>query len=397
MPRLDDYRWLVTDRAEPWLRQVAADLSRTPPSPAYIRSLRNGLSESRAKLVLEQVQLRARARDKFSRADRLFFTLQGLEQATDDVLAAYKAERFAQSGMLADLCCGVGGDAMALGQGHAITIVDRDPISCLFACVNTVRGGASVERSYVEDVSAEHLLDCSAWHIDPDRRASGSRTSRVELGDPGVTVIDALLNECREAAVKLAPAAEMPLHWSAECEREWIETRGECRQQVAWFGRLGEAAGQHAATIVEPNGEASTFVCPPGTQLPVVGSLGKFLFDPSASLAAAGLVGGLAETLELSPLSSDSIYLTGDEELLHPHLQTFAVEEDLPFDQRKLRAHLQARHIGRLEIKKRGVDAVPETLRKQLALSGGNAATVILARTTQGVRAILGRRIEPAS
>ena len=57
-----------------------------------------------------------------------------------------------------------------------------------------------------------------------------------------------------------------------------------------------------------------------------------------------------------------------------PHL------ERLPADERQLRQALQARGIGTLEIKKRGVDVDPAALRTRLKLRGADRATLVLTR-----------------
>lgn len=393
MPALEDYRWLVGEEAASWLRKVAADLAGEPPLPAAIKALRSQLGPERTGLVLEQVELRAKAREKFQRADELFFTRRGLEQATDETLATYKAQRFASAANVADLCCGVGGDAMALTQDHVVRLVDRDEVALLLSTTNVERCGGMLQESIAASIDPEHVVDVDAWHIDPDRRSSGQRTSRVELGEPGVEAIDALRRACGHAAIKLAPAAAVPPHWLAECEREWIETRGECRQQVAWFGQLAEAPGGTVATLIDANGEACSYQSEADLPPAITANVSTYLYDPSPSLVAAKLVGSLAEALELSALSPHSLYVTGENELVHPHLQTFAVEQELPLDVRKLRSYLQAWKIGRLEIKKRGVEITPESLRPQLALSGEHSATLILTRVGDNVRAIICRRI----
>jgi hypothetical protein len=125
----------------------------------------------------------------------------------------------------------------------------------------------------------------------------------------------------------------------------------------------------------------------------VAESLSTYLFDPSPSLVAARLVGALGEAVELSALSTQSLYLTGMSQVIHPHLQTFVVQDELPLDIRKLRAYFQARGIGRLEIKKRGVELTPESLRPQLALSGDYAATLILSCVGTSIRAIVCQRV----
>ena len=54
--------------------------------------------------------------------------------------------------------------------------------------------------------------------------------------------------------------------------------------------------------------------------------------------------------------------------------------ERLPYREKQLRAALHERGIGRLTIKKRGVQVVPDELRKRLALKGDEEATLVLTR-----------------
>ena len=106
-----------------------------------------------------------------------------------------------------------------------------------------------------------------------------------------------------------------------------------------------------------------------------------------------------------SPSSADSCsahlldpqiaYLTGDQLIDTPFATRFAVHEQLPYDLKRLRRWLGDRAIGRLEIKKRGLDLDPAELRRKLKPSGPNAATVILTRTPTGAIAILAGRDGP--
>src|SRR5436190_21529535 len=113
----DPYRWLTSENAEPYLATATAELS----AASLVRrtaKLRKSLSAEQVHLVLEQVDLRRRAKEKFAAADRMFFTSKSLMQASDEVIAAYKAARFPTGGRFADLCCGIGGDLLSLaGQG----------------------------------------------------------------------------------------------------------------------------------------------------------------------------------------------------------------------------------------------------------------------------------------
>ena len=65
--------------------------------------------------------------------------------------------------------------------------------------------------------------------------------------------------------------------------------------------------------------------------------------------------------------------------------------EELPYREKPLRAALRERGIGRLTIKKRGVDVVPEQLRKRLDLRGDDEATIVLTRVSGRGTALLVR------
>ena len=60
--------------------------------------------------ALTQQALRVAARAKFSRAEQMLFTRAGLEQASSELTARHAAARFAGARLVADLCCGIGGN-----------------------------------------------------------------------------------------------------------------------------------------------------------------------------------------------------------------------------------------------------------------------------------------------
>ena len=63
--------------------------------------------------------------------------------------------------------------------------------------------------------------------------------------------------------------------------------------------------------------------------------------------------------------------------------------EELPYREKQLKAALRERGVGRLTIKKRGVDVVPEELRKRLSLSGDAEATLVMTRVAGSGTALL--------
>jgi hypothetical protein len=59
-----------------------------------------------------------------------------------------------------------------------------------------------------------------------------------------------------------------------------------------------------------------------------------------------------------------------------------------------LRGWLRERHIGRVEIKKRGVTVEPETLRKSLKLAGDERAVIILTPQAGKQWALIAQRLK---
>lgn len=86
-------------------------------------------------------------------------------------------------------------------------------------------------------------------------------------------------------------------------------------------------------------------------------------------------------------------YLTGDAAVTCPFVQSFRVRETMPVHAKTINAALRANDIGRLEIKKRGMDIDPAAFRRRLALKGAGEATLILTRTAAGRIAILADRV----
>jgi hypothetical protein len=237
------------------------------------------------------------------------------------------------------------------------------------------------------------MADLAAWHIDPDRRPRGSRTSRVEFSEPGPAVVARWLAQQPAAAVKLAPAVVLEEPWWQEAEQEWISRGGQCRQLVAWFGPLARHAGRRTATVLPASGLPRTIVEQSATALRTAPQVGRFVFEPDAAVLAADLSDTLAAEHDLARLTDGAAYLTGDRPLSDPALAGFEVLEVLPFDMKQLKQAVRVRRWGRLEVKKRGVEADPAAIVRQLRTSGDEAGVLLLAPGESGTLAILARRL----
>jgi len=389
---LDDYRWLIGAEAAALLADTA---ERREPLVAATARLRKNLSPERTHLVLEQVSLRAKARDKFhAAAEQMYFTPLGLEQATDRLVAAYKARRFPSGFACADLCCGIGGDLAALAERGPTLGVDRQDHKTLLAEANCRALGAGRDvRCRVAGVEEVDVAEFTHWHLDPDRRPQGGRTIRVEDHEPNDDFIRGLCESRPEGALKLSPAASPPDDWRESCELEWISRGGECRQLVVWFGALANEQGACCATRVANDGSHETIQGRAGVVPTTASQIGRYLVEPDPAVLAAGLMGVLAEQHGLQGVDPGIGYLTGDVPFEGLLAASFEVTAVLPYQPKRVKALLRSRGLGRLEVKKRGVPYDPEELRRQLHVPGDEAATLIVTRVQGAVTAIVAQRL----
>ncbi|GAA2751525.1 50S ribosomal protein L11 methyltransferase [Amnibacterium kyonggiense] len=378
---------------------AAIDDEARPETPADVlaRSTalrRAGFAPEQAAAVLTQAALRRRARAKFGEfADRMLFTRAGLEQATRLDVAARHAARFRSSGArtVADLGCGIGGDALALAAvGLRVLAVERDEVTAVLAQYNLAPFPEA--EVVVDDAERVGLGAADAAWIDPARRTPGhADTKRVGAADysPSLDFADRVAARL-PTGVKLSPAHDRSAIPDG-AEAQWVSDRGEVVELVLWRGGLERDGVRRAALVTGPGGTAELTASEDAEDEPV-GPLGEHVYEPDGAVIRARLIGDVARTTGTRPLGPGIAYLTGDDFSPSPFLTAFTVDAVLPFDARRIRTELRARGVGRLEIKKRGVDLDPAAFRRELALRGDEDAVLIVTRTADRRVALLCHR-----
>jgi len=389
---LDAFRWLLTDEGQALLAQatelagsddelhVQAELRRTAP-PAVVAA------------ALTQVELRARARSKFGElADRLYFTPEALEQATRQSVAAHRAGRYQAFGArtLIDLGCGIGGDLIAGARAGLVCAgVDLDPVRVAVAEANLAAAGLPGAVQVADATTVDHSGFDLAF-ADPARRSGAGRRFNVDDWVPPWSWVEELLR--RDACVKVAPGIPHSLVPEG-VEAEWVSDGGEVKEAALWSGRT--ATTERRATVIPASstgqgGLASlTDEDDPGLEAVGVGEVGAFLYEPDGAVIRAGLVTAVAAGVEGRLIDAKIAYVTSDRSFRSPFARGYRVLEHLPYREKQLKAALRERNIGRLTIKKRGVDVAPDALRKRLALKGDEEATLVLTRASGHGTALL--------
>ncbi|WP_370054568.1 SAM-dependent methyltransferase [Leifsonia sp. EB41] len=364
---------------------------------AMVTDLRKqGHSPGLVAAVLTQAKLRKKAVGKFGEfASRMLFTEAGLEQATRLSVAARHAGRFRAAGLtrVADLGCGIGGDALALAALELeVTAVEADEVTAAIAAFNLAPfPSATVEHRRAEDVS---LRAIDGVFLDPARRTPG-HTDTDRLTDPDdYTPSLGFAYELatgRSVGLKLGPGFDRDLIPST-AEAQWVSADGQVVELGLWFGALARTGIRRAALVLRGD-EANELTAEADSEDAETGELGEYLYEPDGAVIRARLIGDLARRLDGRMLGDGIAYITADEPVPTPFAAGFRILETLPFAEKDLKKALRARGIGTLEIKKRGVDVDPAALRTRLKLSGDRPATLILTRVAGRHTALLAERL----
>lgn len=364
-----------------------------PSDVSAVTSLRKHASAAHVAVALQLCAARIKAAEKFGeRAVSMVADVSGVEQASGRTVATYKAQRmhrhFGAGGRVHDLCCGIGGDSMAMADaGLEVIAYDRDPLRAWMTHVNTNQLATAV-CSDVEDIQ----ITGSAAHLDPARRdeAAGRRSWCIDDYKPGPQAIGKMIDAATAAAVKLSPGIDLDaLPWPGEVE--FISEAGRLVQAVLWAGTIaGEA---RRATLLQDN-EQHTLAGLPAA--PPIDDMQRYLYTFDAAVERAELIGQLCEQVDAPAVHPRLGLLTSDHVLGSPWLTGFELIERMPWRPRRVKQWLAGNDGGVVEVKTRGKACDPDREQRALRGEGGTTYTVFVLRFDMRVEALITRRLTPA-
>lgn len=341
--------------------------------------------------VIAQSELRYKARVKFGPfADSLVFTPAGLEQATRLTIAGLHAQRFTKAGAthVADLGCGIGTDSIALASaGLQVTAVEKDETTAAATTLNLMPfENATVVHGGAEETD---LTGVDGVWLDPARRTDVSGSTRrlfdPEAFSPPLSFVEKLVDSGLDVGVKLGPG--LPHEAIPDnAESVWISDHGSVIEACLWFGKLKRQDIVRAALVIDKDGahELTSPVATKEDSAAKVGELEAHIYEPDGAVIRSHLISTLLESTGGHLLDEHIAYFTHAEQISTPFARGYKVLAVHDYNVKKLRSWVKANGIGTLDIKKRGVDATPEELRKILLAgvpkSAKNRATLMLAR-----------------
>lgn len=365
------------------------------PLVQILQRLRKSFPEPLAAFIVEQARLRTESIAKFpeSESKRLLLTRKTLEQATSRAVADCKFSIVPEGATVGDLCCGIGGDLMAIARSHLAIGVELDPTVARMAAHNLLATGRSNAALVQSDFSR---FDCTRFdflHVDPDRRPQGVRTTSLESMNPGFgEILEKLAGKF--AAIKLAPATGLDDSRHPAMHRQWIGFRRECREQVVWLNSPKPVPFPRTATVVLDSGQQESIsgnAGPPAVEC-MAPRPGDWILEPHAAVFAAGLAACLAERAGGAWISPDSPYVLSHHEWDTRLAQRFRILATDRLDRKRLQAALREQQAGPLEWKQRAVSQQVFDAFRKLRGPGDLPTTVILYRHRSQLGFVICRR-----
>lgn len=341
----------------------------------HVTALRKTYTAAQVSAAITQAELRRAAVPKFgAAASRLFFTADALQQASDPLIRAYRADMI-RGQRVVDLCCGIGADALAFAATNPhVCGVDHDAERITIARHNAAALGFDHLRFTVDDVTRTHH-DADVIFFDPARRdADGRRIHDVNAYIPPLHTIDR--HQAARRLVKVSPAVDLRQLAGRSCAVEFISVAGDLKEALL---HIDEADGLRA-TRLESDGTRHHWDAGESPPPVVTAPPAAYLIEPDPALIRAGLVRHLAAQIDGALLDPTIAYITADQAPDSVWYRAWRVLDWMPFNLKKLRAYLRGQGVGAVTVKKRGSAITPEALTAGLKLKGEGSRTLVLTR-----------------
>ncbi len=355
------------------------------------RLAKGPFAEIRGK-VLDYIALVPRYRKKFRTKGFLACDRLALEQSTAADIGIYKAKLFPEDCSIDDLCCGMGGDSFFLSEKAKVRGYDLAPERVAMYRFNTKAMGIERTAEIADVRTVENRGEYFTIDSARRERLGDNQRNFSELA-PAFSEILEIARHYRGGIAKLPPGyptGEFP----PGAEIAYLGSRNDCRECLVFFGEMARHPGKVRAVAIgesdEPYEWLSEAPLSEISELPT-GPLGNFLAEPIPVLVRSHLFSTIARKISptASLISPGIAYVTSASPLDAPAFRNYRVLGSVPLSTSKVKALLKAHDIGKLTLKKRGVEIVPEAEIRRLSPKGSREGVLFYTRTNGDKAAIL--------
>jgi len=332
--------------------------------------------------LLHYLEILPRIREKFCLqkidliCDRLAY-----EQATARDISEYKAKLWQSGARIMDLCCGMGGDSFWLSAGIVASGVDIAPERVLMFNENMERLGLP-HKAVLQN--ALDVAGSDFFCIDPARRGG--------LNPDFKSVLELSKKFCGGMA-KLPPAydeSELP----EESDVLYLGNATDCRECLMLSGTFGKGMMRAVAICKDKTFE---WQCEKGelrnTNLEVK-KPGNYILEPNPVLVRSHLFLSEAKKHSFWQIDSTLAYLSCEDlPPKHDGFTAYKIIEQSSLSTNNVKAMLRKYDAGKIILKKRGVEVVPEAEIRRLAPKGEKEYILFYTRILGEKRGILALNV----
>ena len=308
-----------------------------------------------------------------------------MEQCSSQLTAEYKAQvalsltEGCRERLLTDLTGGFGVDAtmMALKMQARLTLVERNPQLCDAARNNLPLLGVEKAEIICAD-SVETLRNLprqSLIFIDPARRDEhGGKTVAISDCTPDISAIGGLLTDRADwVMVKLSPMldlASVRRELNGVAEVHIVSVEGECKEVLVVMRKDYDGSRQTVCVNIGKDGKTDIMRADEeNAQCRYANQLGKYLYEPNASIMKACAFRSVAAQYGVEKLHPDSHLYTSESLVADFPGRKFEVESWSTFSKKELKQFLSGMKKANLTV--RNFPTTVADLRKRLKIAEG--------------------------
>lgn len=302
-----------------------------------------------------------------------------MEQCSSEITAQYKST-LADGETLADLTGGFGIDcAFMASRFRKVSYVERQEELCEIAKHNFPLLGLKHITVYNEDGVA-HLqkmepVDCI--FIDPARRNEhGGKTIAISDCEPDVEELEELLlSKGKQIIIKLSPMLDLTLalkNMKHVREVHVISVNNECKELLLIIGNEpSQLIPIHCINLTPKEKQTFTFTREGEltSECLYTKELGKYLYEPNASILKAGAFRSIASRYEVKKLHPNSHLYTSDLWIENFPGRSFLITGQCSFNKKEIKETIG--ELKKANITVRNFPATVAEIRKRTKLSDG--------------------------
>jgi hypothetical protein len=254
---------------------------------------RKGINGQGIDLILDLIRTRKKAAGKFTLANKLFFTSEGLRWATPEVAADHCANRMKRE-MVLDLTCGQGGQILSFSRTcERVIAVDIDPLNCLLTRLNILSSGIDNVEVFNGDCLSEKVISLAekgcATFSDPSRPPGSSERNMSEIQPDPRKVEASYCDDASGMCFEIPPYMDL-MKVPFDCEAEYVSIDGRLNRLNLF---LGDLKVENRSAIILPGGSKISGDPVNTATRHLTPEIGEFLNELDPSVVKADLVSTL--------------------------------------------------------------------------------------------------------